>query len=517
MTVRRRQVFLTLAFLVFTLAWMGLPAHAQGPVTRPIQNNFGGQHQQFLAIPQHEVWGKSLNPDQLKAALARLGQKAEEPALGPLEDLLKDPVFKQKFGVDPNDPQVRQALDELARNAKLLEKLQAKAKELAADPKGAGNLTNEEIIKQLQSQIPNDTNGPIGPPNGPPKDQAPNGQRVGPPNLKSAKLPFEINPATLPKQGQQPNRLELLPRGNGKLAPREQVDPPRAIDPLNPLPPVPGDSPFGLPDQPTDPRAKSLSALAALWEHNIGPLEETPELKRALFDLMSGENGFDFDIKDEQGKSMWDALRDGARDNSSLANSLSGLDGNGGDWKLPEFDLPTIGWGKWFGDSPPPVPKGGSGSSSLNPRVPSSSLSGNGLGGFSGAGGARLMWVVLGVAIVGGLIVMWWLSRNSKAQRDKLQRDLGEWPVDPRNIVTREELVKAFEYLSVWICGPKAKMWTHSTIGEALTQLAATHGQTAMKLARLYELARYAPREEPLTRHEVIEARHIICELGGIS
>ena len=93
----------------------------------------------------------------------------------------------------------------------------------------------------------------------------------------------------------------------------------------------------------------------------------------------------------------------------------------------------------------------------------------------------------------------------------------GPWPIDPRQINTREDVVKAFEYLSVLICGPAAKTWTHNTIADSLADLAATHGETAVMLARLYELARYAPLDEPLTREELMEARELVCGLAGVS
>jgi len=69
----------------------------------------------------------------------------------------------------------------------------------------------------------------------------------------------------------------------------------------------------------------------------------------------------------------------------------------------------------------------------------------------------------------------------------------------------------------VLICGPSARNWTHSTIAAALTDLATTHEETATMLARLYELARYAPLDEPLTSPELIEARKLVCSLAGVS
>jgi hypothetical protein len=77
-------------------------------------------------------------------------------------------------------------------------------------------------------------------------------------------------------------------------------------------------------------------------------------------------------------------------------------------------------------------------------------------------------------------------------------------------------VVKVFEFLSVMLCGPGAKTWTHATIAGELTSLARSEPETALKLARLYELARYAPLDEPLTRTELLEARRLACELAGI-
>ncbi len=46
--------------------------------------------------------------------------------------------------------------------------------------------------------------------------------------------------------------------------------------------------------------------------------------------------------------------------------------------------------------------------------------------------------------------------------------------------------------------------------------VAAPNGDVAVKLARLYELARYAPLDEPLSRAEIIEARRLACDLAGV-
>ena len=132
-------------------------------------------------------------------------------------------------------------------------------------------------------------------------------------------------------------------------------------------------------------------------------------------------------------------------------------------------------------------------------------------------GGLGLPILILLALIVGVVIWFQWQNLRGRSSVAVVSDDgLGPWPVDPRNINTREDVVKAFEYLSVMICGPSARNWTHNTIAEALTDLAMTHGETAVMLARLYELARYAPLDEPLTHDELLEARRLVCSLAGL-
>jgi hypothetical protein len=127
--------------------------------------------------------------------------------------------------------------------------------------------------------------------------------------------------------------------------------------------------------------------------------------------------------------------------------------------------------------------------------------------------------VVLLAAIVFGGLVWWrfWYLRDPAGMAYGVPDWLGPWPVDPRRIATREDLVRAFEYLSVLTCGREARTWTHGTIARALADLAATHTETARLLARLYELARYAPLDEPLTPDELAEGRRLVCQLAGVA
>jgi hypothetical protein len=321
--------------------------------------------------------------------------------------------------------------------------------------------------------------------------------------------------------GKEPDPVEPKPPGQPDpvTPPRDNVRPeapaPTPKDPLgdvfrDPSAPDPNESPE------VAARRKRAQAAISLWERNVGPIDETPAVKRALLDLVEGTE----DIKDSEGNSFWDTLSKETGDATSFADWV-GNAGGGESWKLPDFSL---GWG---GSKTDVGPGGGSSSSgdswwSRRSSSSSSSGSGSGTGGFDlgipGLEGSWLSLVLLGVVLVGGLLLWKYLYfRDAKAGVVFDLGGLGPWPVDPRTISTREELVKAFEYLSVLICGPAARMWTHGTIASALADLATTHSEAAMILARLYELARYAPLDEPLTADEIEEARRLVCRLAGVS
>ena len=210
-------------------------------------------------------------------------------------------------------------------------------------------------------------------------------------------------------------------------------------------------------------------------------------------------------LTDGKGNNIFDMLRDGGADGDKFGDFFG--KGEGGNWEWPKFDMSwsrgknlDLDWGSNGNRRPPP--------DFNTPRSPRWNWGGSGGGGGLG-GGFSVGSVTVPLYLI---LILVFQAQSALA----FAGGPGPWPIDPRNINTREDVVKAFEYLSVLLCGPAAKTWTHSTIAEELVALAATHGETAMKLARLYELARYAPLDEPLTRAELMEARRLACDLAGI-
>ncbi|MBY0514598.1 MAG: hypothetical protein K2P78_11880 [Gemmataceae bacterium] len=400
------------------------------------------------------------------------------------------------------------------------------------DRPGPGKSTLTPNNKGEKDEFP----PPVGPPTPPRTDPIPEpGTRPEPPSKGTPEPGTKFDPGLKFGPGDKVPKSQQGEPANPGPTPVPQPgmktpDAPPSARPEQPPPKLPelgdGFRPPGSPDPNEKPedvaRRKRREAAAAMWEKSVGPLDETPSVKRALFDLVEGTE----DFKDSEGNSFWDNLsKEGGGDGPSFADWVNDS-ANGDSWKL------DFGWGNSDTSGPSSSSSSSSsgeswwsrnfGSSSRSSSSSSSSSSsggGFGFGGGGGLGGGLLPLLVLGALIVGGLLL--WKFLYFRAKPEALPAfdlgGLGAWPVDPRAISTREELVKAFEYLSVMICGRAARMWTHGTIAVALADLATTHSEAAMILARLYELARYAPLDEPLSRAEIEESRRLVCRLAGVS
>jgi hypothetical protein len=79
---------------------------------------------------------------------------------------------------------------------------------------------------------------------------------------------------------------------------------------------------------------------------------------------------------------------------------------------------------------------------------------------------------------------------------------------------TREELVRAFEHLSLLRLGRDAVHWNHVEIAGRLGE--GDRRRTAEQLAGLYEKARYAPASDPLPDAAIATARRDLCLLAGV-
>lgn len=486
----RRAARLSTAFLAAAV-WLATPGTAssqpwphRGPPSWRAQPS-----EHFPLTPR----GESLSPEQVKRALAHLlPPEADEKLQKQLRDMLEK-------GGDRFDPSQRNALKSLLDNPVLRRQILEYMREhpdatKRSDPGDLAQLWKS--LPKIQPGEPRDLGKPLATPPGEPPT----------PQEGTPKFP-KIYP---PKLGEIP---PLKPEPGGERPDVPQLD-------FNEFS-KPGMGDFGIDPSSFErqemPRDRALRAMAAMWEQNIGPLKETPAVEKALIELATHTAN----IKDSQGNSIWDGLAKETGDGSAFGDFMN--DASKGGWSWPDFDLPSfnLGWGRTRTD----IGGGHSSSSSsgdswFSGRGRSSSgggSSGSGLSfGIPGMEGSWLPVLLIAILLMAALVYWRFLAVRKLPDDGFNLAGLSHWPIDPQRIATRQDVIVAFEYLSVLICGPSAKMWTHNTIAEALAELAATHGETAVMLARLYELARYAPLDEPLTTAEVAEARRLVCRLAGL-
>jgi hypothetical protein len=140
-------------------------------------------------------------------------------------------------------------------------------------------------------------------------------------------------------------------------------------------------------------------------------------------------------------------------------------------------------------------------------------------------------WQGLLAGVVVGLIgVLLWgivFRHSPRDEAEQARLELGPWPVNPAAVSSREELVKAFEYLSLLSLGSTARNWNHEIIAEHLAQQSKAAASAPLldpdaqrhaveELAVLYERARYAPAAEPLPEDSLLSARRDLCFLAGM-
>jgi hypothetical protein len=139
-------------------------------------------------------------------------------------------------------------------------------------------------------------------------------------------------------------------------------------------------------------------------------------------------------------------------------------------------------------------------------------------GGVGGGIGVGMFFLWAGIAVV-VLVLLWkFLPQLKVAARARQEQGWhpGPWPVDPRTVATRAEVVRAFEFLSLLRFGLDVRTWNHRDIASALGTEAGNR-RAAHELAQVYELARYTPDDESLPEAHLAAARRDLCFLAGLS
>ena len=329
------------------------------------------------------------------------------------------------------------------------------------------------------------------------------------------------------QQMQQPTPTPTPTPGNPPTPPNFP-QPPKPGDP----PPQPGQpppayagmsgppNPSGKPEPTPEQKAankEGYQQMVGMWENSFGDIDSTPALKQSLVEMFSGD-----------GKSPFDGDGNGNGFGNNGTNGNSSLNGGSGSGSQSGF----VNWLKTATSSGPPSwwknMTNGSGNNNNSPPPQfnnpnfSGSAGGSGFGGgsadFGGLGSMGVMLAVLVLLAVVGFIAWryWPQIQQVMGKKPRPVGGLGEWTIDPREVVDRDTLVKAFDYLSVLICGDGARVWNHQTIADAFRENVPGAAPFANPLARLYALARYSPANETISPADIAEARGYLCRLAGV-
>jgi len=160
-------------------------------------------------------------------------------------------------------------------------------------------------------------------------------------------------------------------------------------------------------------------------------------------------------------------------------------------------------------------PSSGSPDSGSFRETASSSSSSSGtflIGGVSQGLLLVLVLIALGIAAYGFRYLK---QRGLREECDREARRA--WPVDPKKVATREDVVKAFEHLSLAKIGLPAVHWHHRQIANVLGGQAPERKEAVDQLAGLYEKARYTPAQEHFTEAEIAAARTRLCQITEVA
>jgi hypothetical protein len=127
----------------------------------------------------------------------------------------------------------------------------------------------------------------------------------------------------------------------------------------------------------------------------------------------------------------------------------------------------------------------------------------------------QVLWIAL---IAAAAILVWKLLGGNIPGVGRLRKAgwrLGPWPVSPDAVASRQDVVRAFEYLSLLKLGPTVKSRNHIELAADLGPTTVDARQAANHLASVYEKARYTPADEPLSADAIAAARKELCFLAG--
>jgi hypothetical protein len=454
--------WLWLLVLGFGLAGSPAPARGQDEADGDL---FERLHRSHLPITPPGEGGQGVE-DALNEKLRKV--KALRDARALAEDMLKHP---EKYKDLPDLEKLRERVGKGESLQATDPDVQRLLRQLLDKNQQGGGLLTPEQAETLRGVLP--------PPAEPPAE--------GPRPPQALTPPRGSMPGPQPEPGEMPQRGAS--RGGPRVAGPEQ-------------PKQPAEMPSEPPAQARQPSSGSrLAEQFARFADRLRGLDSTlrnsPAFQQALRDLRNFRN---------EENDRWSDL---AGRLNEWSDRLPRIDWNPREDEIGSLAERVAGWLPSMNFS---VKGGPAGSGFGAPDLPSS----NDLGG---------MLTVLGVVAAGFLAwVLLARARGLVGGGSDAERRLGPWPVNPAAVRTREDLIRAFEYLSLLRLGLRARHWNHREIAAQLAAqpaatslVAAERDHAVAHLAGLYEQARYAPPFDPWSDEDLAAARLELCSLAGVA
>ncbi|MEZ6123037.1 MAG: hypothetical protein R3C49_07665 [Planctomycetaceae bacterium] len=146
------------------------------------------------------------------------------------------------------------------------------------------------------------------------------------------------------------------------------------------------------------------------------------------------------------------------------------------------------------------------------PDLPTPPTSGSAVPKVAISGGSlSALWLPLTVIGVLMLVLLAW---NRGVLTSEMLRSVSEKFAGSNDIVTRRDLVRAFNRMALSPSGETQTWWTHQMVQQNFAEKQPDKTAPIEQLTRLYEWARYLPDDQPLTPEQLHEARAALrqCE-----
>ena len=118
------------------------------------------------------------------------------------------------------------------------------------------------------------------------------------------------------------------------------------------------------------------------------------------------------------------------------------------------------------------------------------------------------------LAVVVGLAI-WWFRKGQAVPLEARRREIYA-RLMPKDIGSRDDLIKAFHCVALASSAAPQRWWPHPKTAEVLANTTPDAKSAVFTLAQLYEIARYTPDGNRMTHDQLSQANQALTQLKGL-